>query len=84
MLQEYEKSRFEEEKETSLVVVLDRAVPPDFRSRPRRGLMVAVAGGLSIAVSVLLAFLFEAVQGMEGENRSKLDGILKELRLKRS
>ena len=46
--------------------------------------MVAVAGGLSLAVSVLLAFLFEAVQGMEGENRSKLDGILKELRLKRS
>ena len=84
VLQEYEKSRFEEEKETSLVVVLDRAVPPDFRSRPRRGLMVAVAGGLSLAVSVLLAFLFEAVQGMEGENRSKLDGILKELRLKRS
>jgi tyrosine-protein kinase Etk/Wzc len=84
ILQEYEKSRFEEEKETSLVVVLDRAMPPDFRSRPRRALMVAVAGGLSLAVSILLAFLFEAIQGMEGENRTKLDGILKELRLKRN
>ena len=83
VLQEYEKSRFEEEKETSLVVVLDRAVPPDFRSSPRRALMVVVAGGLSLAVSILLAFLFEAIRGMEGQNRSKLDGILEDLRLKR-
>jgi len=84
VLQEYEKSRFEEEKETSLVVVLDRAIPPDFRSSPRRALMVVVAAGLSLAVSILLAFLFEAIQGMDGENRNKLDGILEDLRLKRT
>ena len=81
--QEYEKARFEEEKESPLVVVLDRAVPPDFRSRPRRTVMVALAGGLSLMVSVLLAFLFEALRGLDEENRSKLDGILGEWRRKR-
>jgi hypothetical protein len=45
--------------------------------------MVAIAGGLSLAISVLLAFLFEALGGLEGENRDKLDAILRDLRLKR-
>lgn len=84
VLQEYEKSRFEEEKETSLVVVLDRAVPPDARSRPRRTFMVTVAGGLSLLLSALLAFVFESLHGLEDEDRRKLDGILRDLRLKRS
>ena len=80
--QEYEKARFEEEKETPLVIVLDRAVPPDYRSRPRRTMMVAVAGGLSLAVSLLLAFLLEALSGLEGDNRRKLDTILRDLKLR--
>ncbi|MDP6779865.1 MAG: GNVR domain-containing protein [Candidatus Latescibacteria bacterium] len=78
--QEYEKARFEEEKETPLVIVLDQALPPDYRSRPRRTMMVAVAGGLSLAVSLLLAFLLEALAGLEGDNRRKLDSILSDLR----
>ncbi len=82
--QEYEKARFEEEKETPLVIVLDPAAPPDYRSRPRRTMMVAVAGGLSLAVSLLLAFLLEALAGLEGENRRKLDTMLRDLRLRGS
>ena len=81
--QESEKARFEEEKESAVVIVLDKAVPPDTRSRPRRSLLVAVAGGLSLTLSVLLAFLFEALQGLEGDNRIKLDAILTDFRRKR-
>ena len=83
LFQEYEQARFEEGKRTPLVTVLDKAVPPDTRSRPRRTVMVAIAGGLTLAISVLLAFLFEALGGLEGENREKLDAILRDLRLKR-
>ena len=43
--QEYEKTRFEDEKGTHTVTVLDYARPPDTRSYPRRSLMVAIAGG---------------------------------------
>ena len=81
--QEFEKARFDEEKESAVVVVLDRAVPPDSRSRPRRTVMVALAAGLSLVISLLMAFLFEALQGLEGENRDKLDAILRELRLRK-
>lgn len=78
VLQEYEKSSFEEKKETSLVVVLDPAMPPDFRSRPRRALMVGTAAGLSLLLSILVAFLAEAMRSPAPENRSRLEAIRRE------
>ncbi len=80
VLHEYEKSSFEEKKETSLVVVLDPAVPPDFRSRPRRVLMVGTAAGLSLLFSILIAFLLNALQSPDPGNRTRLEAIRQELR----
>ncbi len=80
VLQEYEKSSFEEKKETSLVVVLDPAAPPDFRSRPRRVLMVGTAAGLSLLLSILVAFLLDALKSPDPGNRNRLEAIRKELR----
>ena len=80
VLQEFEKSSFEEKKETSLVVVLDPAAPPDFRSRPRRALMVGTAAGLSLLLSILVAFLMEALQSPDPANRNRLEAIRLEFR----
>ena len=80
LLQEYEKSSFEEKKETSLVVVLDPAVPPDYRSRPRRALMVVTAAGLSMLLSILVVFLLEAVRSPDPANRNRLEAIRQEFR----
>lgn len=77
--QEYEKTRFEDEKGTQVVTVLDYARPPDTRSYPRRSLMVAIAGGLSLILSCLFAFVFEALRDLTPENRAKLDAISEEL-----
>ena len=77
--QEYEKTRFEDEKGTEVVTVLDYARPPDTRSYPRRSLMVAIAGGLSLILSCLFAFVFEAVRNLTPDNRAKLDAISDEL-----
>jgi len=77
--QEYEKTRFENEKGTQVVTVLDYARPPDTRSYPRRSLMVAIAGGLSLILSCLFAFVFEALRSLTPENRAKLDAISDEL-----
>ncbi len=78
--QEYEKSSLEEAKETAVVIVLDRALPPETRSKPRRMLMVCLGAGLSLVLSVLLAFTFEAYRGLESDDRAKLQGIFRELR----
>lgn len=80
VLQEFEKSSFEEKKETSLVVVMDPAAPPDFRSRPRRALMVGTAAGLSLILSILVAFLMEALQSPDPANRNRLEAIRLEFR----
>ena len=77
---EYEKTRFERERETAMVIVLDRAVPPDARSSPRRTMMVLIAGGLSLALSGMLAFLFEAFGNLSPENRARIDAIANDLR----
>lgn len=77
--QEYEKTRFEDEKGTHIVTVLDYARPPDTRSYPRRSLIVAIAGGLSLILSCLFAFVFEALRNLTPDNRAKLDAISDEL-----
>lgn len=73
--QEYEKTRFENEKGGHPVVVLDHARPPDTRSYPRRTLMVGLAAGLSLTLSCVLAFVFEAMRNMTPDNRAKLEAI---------
>lgn len=78
--QEYEKALFEEEKNTTRVVVLDRAMAPDTRSSPRRSVMVILAFSLSLVVSVLIAFLLEGYRRMDDDDRAKVDGILTDLR----
>jgi uncharacterized protein involved in exopolysaccharide biosynthesis len=81
--QEYEKTRFEEEKEATTVVILDPARPPDSRSKPARSMMVLIAGALSLVLSSLLAFIFEGLKNLTPENRAKLDAIKEDLQNKK-
>jgi uncharacterized protein involved in exopolysaccharide biosynthesis len=53
---EYETARIEEVNDTPVFTVIDAAVPPRERSRPRRTLWVLSALGLGAAVSMSLAF----------------------------
>ena len=80
LMQKYEEAKYEEAKSTPAVQVLDRAVPPLFRSRPQRTLMVAAAGAAGLLLSVFLAFLLESAREMKPEDREKLSGLIKGLR----
>ena len=78
--QEYEKSKLEEDKEIAQVIPLDKAFPPDSRSKPARTMMVILAAGLSLFVSILLAYVFEAFTNLDPADQDKLAEIRKELR----
>lgn len=78
--QEYEKSKLEEDKEIAQVIFLDKALPPDSRSRPRRGMMVMLAGGLSLVLSILFAYIYEAANNLDPVNRDKWSDIKRELK----
>ena len=78
--QEYEKSKLEEDKEIAQVIPLDKAFPPDSRSKPARTMMVILAAGLSLVVSILLAYVFEAFTNLDPADQDKLAEIRRELR----
>ena len=62
LLEQLEQAKVQESAQTPAISVLDRAVPPEIRSRPQRTLIVGVTFILSLMVSVLLALLFDYVE----------------------
>lgn len=60
---QYELAKIDEAKDSSLIQVLDTAVPPELKSKPKRTLIVALGllGGLIIGIlSALLRDLFQS------------------------
>ena len=71
----YEEARYREALNTPTIQVLDKATPPAMRSAPRRTVMVVLAAGVSLVVSILLAFGLESSSRLEGEQLAKLESI---------
>lgn len=83
--QHYEESRIEQVNTTSTVTVLDRARPPQEKSRPKRKLIVMVAGAGSLffsIVSILLIGFFTSLTEITEDNRRKVDRLARYLRIK--
>jgi uncharacterized protein involved in exopolysaccharide biosynthesis len=53
---EYETARIEEVNDTPVITVIDRAVPPEKRSGPKRWLLIVLAVALAGTIGVLWAF----------------------------
>jgi uncharacterized protein involved in exopolysaccharide biosynthesis len=60
LAKQYEVARMDEAKDPSLIQVLDPAVDPEYRTRPRRALIVLVSTILAGLAAVFLAFFLEA------------------------
>jgi tyrosine-protein kinase Etk/Wzc len=56
LTQEVERAKIMESRDTPTIQVLDRASPPEKKSRPRRAWVVLIAGAAALAGSVALAF----------------------------
>ena len=65
LTQQYEQYKIQETKDTPTIQVLDRAVPPEKRVKPKRALLVVLSGILSIFASTVFIF------GLEYFKRSK-------------
>lgn len=57
---QYELARIDEAREGAVVQVIDKALPPEQRSKPRRG-MIAIATTLISALLLLVFFIVRAV-----------------------
>jgi uncharacterized protein involved in exopolysaccharide biosynthesis len=59
LTQQYEMARIEEAKEDITFQVIDRAIPPDKRIKPKRRQNVMFAGAVSLFAGVFLVFFLE-------------------------
>ncbi len=71
LVEEYEKARIEEARDTPVVQVLDRAAVPELRSRPKRKILVIFGGVVGLGWSTLLVVFL----GVWREDRTRSDKI---------
>lgn len=60
LAKQYEAARLDEAKQPSVVQVLDSAVEPERKSKPKRAIIVGIAGVAAMALAILWSFLMEA------------------------
>jgi len=80
--QQYYQAKIQEARDTPTVQVLDKAVPPEKRSKPKRKLLVIVLGLLGGLLSVFWVFGEEYFKHLEERpnEKKKMVGIIDELR----
>jgi len=60
LARQFEVAKIDEAKEAAIVQVVDRAIPPDRKSKPKRALIVVALTLIGGVVAVLTAFVLEA------------------------
>ena len=85
LAKQFEIAKMDEARDTSIVQVLDRALPPEKRSRPHRTLIVAVCSVLGVIAALLWALARDAYLRLldEGGEREKVEELKKLLSFRR-
>ncbi|MCK4966328.1 hypothetical protein KAS50_04815 [bacterium] len=58
----YEQAKIEEAKDTPTIQILDRAVPPEKKYKPRRMILVVFWTSAAVIFSIILAFIFNFIE----------------------
>src|SRR5205814_5714125 len=78
---QYELARIDEAKDATIIQVMDKAIEPDRRSRPKRMLIVVLSAFVALIVSVLSAFVLEGARVKKNPAQtSRLDRLRSQLR----
>lgn len=87
LLKQYEATRLAEAREAMVVQVVDPAVPPELKyKKPKRKLMVAIAGVLGLFLSIFLAFFLEFLHNASNDPKraAKMAQLKSYLRFRKS
>jgi tyrosine-protein kinase Etk/Wzc len=85
LARQFEAAKLDEAKQGALVQVIDRAVPPDRRSSPKRAIMVILASAIGFFVSILYILIrirFEQVKN-DSDTGPQVMAFLSSLSLRR-
>jgi capsule polysaccharide export protein KpsE/RkpR len=85
LLQQYEAAKLDEAKNATIIQVIDKAVPPERKVKPKRAVMVLLAGIIGFFLSVFGAFIMEYRERANAnpEDRERFDTLKKYLTFKR-
>jgi tyrosine-protein kinase Etk/Wzc len=72
---QYEQYKIQETRDTPTIQVLDKAFPPERRSKPRRAFLVGIAGIVSLATSVIFVFGLEYFKKSKERNPQEFEKI---------
>jgi len=84
LAKQYEIAKIEEAKDASLIQVLDPALEPEGRSKPRRTFMVGIATVVALFIAFLLAFIIESLRNatVDASRAAQIDTLKRHLSLR--
>ncbi|PKN65140.1 MAG: lipopolysaccharide biosynthesis protein [Deltaproteobacteria bacterium HGW-Deltaproteobacteria-15] len=80
---QFEVAKIEEAKDVNTIQVLDRAVPPDKKSGPKRGIIVIASTVAGFFVAVFIAFFLEYLQRVRTNEPDLYRQVAKHLRFRK-
>lgn len=84
LTKQYELTKINENRDTSSLQILDDAVVPDRKNKPKRALIVILSTFTAFFAAVFAAFVAEYSEKMGPEDRQRLEKIKSQLRLRRA
>jgi uncharacterized protein involved in exopolysaccharide biosynthesis len=84
LARQYEMSKLDEAKDYPLIQVLDKATPPEKKTKPKRSLIVVLAMLIAFFLAVIWAFIREGLSqvGSDPEQTTRLHELRRSLRWK--
>ena len=61
LLKQYEIARIDEGRDAAIIQVLDKALPPERKSRPKRAIIVLCATFLALLLAIICSYAREAL-----------------------
>ena len=82
LAKQFEIAKIDEAKESSVIQVLDKAIVPEQKSKPKRSMTVLLAAVATGFLAILWAFIIEALHNSkkDSESEARLRALRKELR----
>jgi tyrosine-protein kinase Etk/Wzc len=69
LAKQYELAKIDEAKESSVIQVIDKASVPDFRTKPKRGVIVTLSALVALVAGILSAFVWEGIDNSRRDPR---------------
>jgi tyrosine-protein kinase Etk/Wzc len=81
---QHELAKIEEAKDIDTIQILDRAVPPDYRSSPKRALIVILSTVVAFFLAIFLAFFMEYVSRLKIEDQERYQQLVRNIKFRKS